>query len=295
MWHINSLTTPTGEKGAIWGGNPNAVGPRAFGERLGPQGSAYVVSAGDLGSLTIRDIGAGPGPGQWALLINDKQQCLYMGEGQLAITVDAGNVAQITGGVAPVAIPLLREMEDTGSITRQIISLVSSAPSLYPAWNADPMTLMYAAGFPRSAMLNLRQQIGNAPDCCAQFMTWLKTVHFPTGAEAEAMGGWLSCALCKGFVVGCAAAAFVAVAAACIAAGPAGAAGAVAVLETSSSVAALATAGGLTVSAVARMAVTVFFAAGAAAFVGSLIDSLCASIGACDNSALAVDLSAAAA
>jgi hypothetical protein len=119
--------------------------------------------------LTIKDVGAGPNPGQWALLVNDTQQCLYMGEGQPSITVDAADVAHISDGVAPVAVPLLREMEDTGSITRQIISLVSSAPSLYPAWNANPMTVMYAAGFPRSAMLNLRQEIGGAPDCCTQF------------------------------------------------------------------------------------------------------------------------------
>jgi hypothetical protein len=289
MWHINSMTTPTGEKGAIWGGSGNSVGPRSFGDRLGPEGAAYVVSAGDLGSLTIKDTGAGPDPRTWSLMVNGTQKYLYMDEGQLTIAVDAANVANISGGLGSLAVPLLREMDDTGPITQQIIGLVSTAPGLYPAWNTDPMALMYTAGFPRSAMLNLRQQIGGAPDCCSQFMAWLKTLQFSTDVEAEELTGWLSCALCKGFVVGAAAAAFVAVAAACIAAGPVGAAGAVAVLETSSAVASLATTAGLTVGAVAKMAVSVFLAAGAAAFVASIIDSLCASIGACDKSAV-IDL-----
>jgi hypothetical protein len=43
------------------------------------------------------------------------------------------------------------------------------------------------------------------------------------------------------------------------------------------------------------MAVSVFFAAGAAGFVGAIIDSICASIGACDKSAMVGDLSAVAA
>ncbi|MBP2339006.1 hypothetical protein JOF41_005184 [Saccharothrix coeruleofusca] len=271
----------------------DSVGPRSLGDRLGPEGAAYVVSAGDLGSLTIKDVGAGSDPGTWALQVNGEQNYLYTGEGQLAITIDAANVAHISGGLGSLDIPLLREMDDTGPITRQVMALVSTAPSLYPAWNAEPMAVMYAAGFPRSAMLNLRQEIGGAPDCCTQFMAWLDTVQFPADADAEALSGWLNCALCKGFVVGAAAAAFVAVAAACIAAGPVGAAGAVAVLETSSAVASLAGAAGLTVGAVAKMAVSVFFAAGAAAFVASIIDSLCASIGACDKSA-SIDLPSAA-
>jgi hypothetical protein len=291
MWRITSMTTPTGERGAIWGGIKNAVGPWPFGDLLGPEGAAYVVSAGDLGALTIKDTGAGPNPGTWSLLINGSQQFLYTGEGNLTITVDAANVAQLGGGVAPITVPLLREMDDTGPITQQTLALVSGAPSLYKAWNSDPMVVMYRAGFPRSAMLNLRQQIGGAPDCCSQFMAWLKTVQFSTDAQAEALSGSLSCALCKAFVVGAAAAAFVAVAAACIAAGPVGAAGVVAVLETSSAVGALAEAGGLTIAAVAKMAASVFFAAGAAAFVASIIESICASTGACGASEVAADLS----
>ena len=289
MWHINSITTPTGEKGTIWGGIGTSVGPRSLGDRLGPEGAAYVVSAGDLGALTIKDVGAGPDPRTWALQVNRTQQYLYRDEGQLTIAVDAANVARISGGLGSLDVPLLREMADIGPITQQVIALVSNAPGLYPAWNTDPMALLYQAGFPRSAMLNLRQEIGGAPDCCSQFMAWLKTVQFSTDIEAEELAGWLSCALCKGFVVGAAAAVFVAVAAACIAAGVGGAAAAVAVLESSSGVAALAAAGGLTVANVAKMAVTVFFAAGAAAFVASIIDSICAATGACDKSAV-IDL-----
>jgi hypothetical protein len=283
VWHINSITTPTGESGSIWGGLQTSVGPRALGDRLGPEGASYIVAAGDLGALTIRDTGNGGDPRTWALEINGTTRYLYRDEGQIAISVDSSNVAHLSGGLGTVSVPLLREMNEIGPITQRIIFLVSGAPSLYKAWDANPIQLMYAAGFPRSSMTNLRQRIGSAPDCCTQFMDWLTTIKFSqlTDLTDEELASWLSCALCKGFVVGAAAAAFVAVAAACIAAGPASAPAIVAVLESSSAVAGLATAGGLTISAVARMAVSVFFAAGAAAFVASIIDSICQSTGAC--------------
>ncbi|MCK9924216.1 hypothetical protein MXD61_20500 [Frankia sp. AgPm24] len=285
MWHIETISTRTGEQGAIWGGSGNAVGPRPLGDRLGPQGAAYIVSAGDLGSLTIEDTGAGPNSRTWSLLVNGKHQYLYRDEGMLKISIDAANVATIAGGTAPLSVPLLREMDEIGPLTQQIMKLVSTAPSLYPAWNSDPMTLMFTAGFPKSSMINLREGIGGAPDCCTQFMAWLKSVQFTAGWETDAeASNWLGCALCKGLIVGAAAAAFVVVAAACIAAGPVSTPAIIALLETSSSIAALASAGGMTVEGVANMAVGVFFAAGATAFVMSIIDSICADTGACSKS-----------
>ncbi len=217
------------------------------------------------------------------LLINGVTQYLYRDEGQLDISIDTSNVAHFSGGNGVASVALLSEMQQIGPITRQVISLVSGAPSLYGEWDANPMAVMYAAGFPSSSMTNLRQKVGTAPDCCTQFTDWLGTIQFKQAAElsAEEFGGWLACALCKGFFIGLAAVLFVAVAAACIAAGPVSAPAAVAVLETTSAVAALSAGAGLTVGAVARMAASVFFAAGATAFVASLVDSLCQTLGAC--------------
>lgn len=281
MWSITSIMGANGQQvGGIWGGSGTSVGPQGLGTALLDSGAGYVVSCGDPGSLTF--VPTGTSNGTTTLLVNGSIQ-LQVADSGVTITVLDENKVQITSGDSET-INMLNDATNIGPIVQLAMSLVSGAPSLWTAWDANQLQFLYAAGLPDCAMDNVNDTVPDAPSGKAQFKDWLETVQFTsnTSLSDEAWESWLSCALCKGLIVGGAAATFVLVAAACIASGGVAGPAVVAVAEFSA-VSALAALANLTVAAVARIAVAAFASAGAAAFVGAVLDAICQANGSCGS------------
>lgn len=278
MWHVKSVTVSTGEQAAIWGGLGTDVASRALGDRLGPEGSQYVLNIPHLGSIVLEDMG--PNPTEWGIKVNGEKTYIYHGEGQINISVGSNRMATLSGGEGTLEMPLLATMDSTGIVTQTIFKLVNGAPSLHGEWNNDPMALLRKAGFPDTAMLNLRQSFGTAPDCCQQFETWLKTIQFTGVGELEAMG--FGCSLCKIGMSGLAAAAVVAILAVCISNPQIEAA--MLALEESTTIQRIASLVGKSTSEVARVAGTAGLSVAGAQALGEFAEGLCVLIGACDAS-----------
>lgn len=280
MWQINSVRVPTGESASLWGGIGNDVTTRHLGDTLGPEGAAYVLNVPNVGALLLEDTGATPT--EWSIRINGKQYYSYTGGGHLTLAIDTAGNANFSGGQATLQVPLIRTMSQTGIVTQGVLKLVGNAPSLQPAWNADPWSLLLGAGFPTMCMVNMTDTLGSAPNCCAQFIAWLKTIQFPTDAD-ELDASWFGCKLCQMSVAGMIAAAFVVIVAVCAASGGTAIPAALAALESATSVAAIAAAVDVSVAAVARLAFTAFAAGGAAMFVAAMIEGVCELAGYCES------------
>lgn len=282
MWSINSITANGEPTGGIWGGLGSDVGPQSLGVPLGGVNAGYVISCGETGSLTLAPTSTNGG--EVLLKVNGSNEVWV--SGSLDISVVDDNTAQIYENGAAYKCPLLSQAIDIGPIVQLVISLVSGAQPLWAAWDANPLQVLSLAGLPDSAMDNLGDSVSDAPGGSDQFAAWLQTVNFTSVSSLsdEAWASWLSCALCKAFVVGGAAATFVLVTAACIAAGPAGLAGAVAGIAQFDAIVTIATATALSVETVAKTAAAAFFSAGAAAFVGAVLDAICQAMGACSGS-----------
>ncbi|MES4909563.1 MULTISPECIES: hypothetical protein [unclassified Streptomyces] len=282
MWDIKSITAANGEPvGGVWGGSGSNIGQQQLGTPLADESAGYVVSCGDIGSLTL--VPTGTTNGMTNLTINGSVQLQVVGDVLISVLDD--NTVEITNG-GWQRYPLLSQASDVGPIVQLVMFLVSGAQPLWEAWDTDPLQVLSQAGLPDSAMDNLGDSVSGAPSGQDQFTAWLKTVQFSRASSLsdEAWASWLSCTLCKCLVAGGAAATFVLVAAACIATGPAGLAAAAAGIAQFDAIIAIATATSLSVPTVAQAAAAAFFSAGAAAFVGAVLDAICQATGACSDS-----------
>jgi hypothetical protein len=200
--------------------------------------------------------------------------------------LDEDNVQITPVGSFPLVFSPLRGAFDTGPIVQLVISLVSTAPALQPAWNTNAMQLLSEAGYPDSALQNLDATVSGAASGSDQFVAWLQTIDFSSLADLseEARASVFGCILCKAMVVGAAVGVFLFVSAACIAAGPASFAAAVAAVMAFQQTAALAALAAMTVYDTAVVCTGAFFAVGAGAFVAKLLDNICKAMGACSDS-----------
>ncbi|TDB70161.1 hypothetical protein [Micromonospora sp. KC721] len=221
--------------------------------------------------------------------VNGPTQIQFEVIGSIDIKVlDETNMQITPDSQNPISYKLLNQAIDVGQIVQVVLSIVSASPTLQQQWDNNAMDLLSAAGLPESALENLGVTVSSAPSGGDQLTTWLQSIKFSEVAEftEDARATWLSCALCKGLICGGAAAAFVLVAAACIATGgvSAPAVTAVAGFTIVEAIAALTT---LSATVVAQAAVAAFFAAGAAGFVGAVLDAICQANGSCQTSIIA--------
>lgn len=101
MFHLNSITVPSGHTATMLGGSNTDVAVRAPGDRLGPQGSAYFIAVSGLGTMYLEDVGGVSGG--WGVRVNGASMIWsYGGEGEGAITVDASGNVMLSGGNGPL-------------------------------------------------------------------------------------------------------------------------------------------------------------------------------------------------
>jgi len=108
MWHITSVSVPSGTKSAVlYGGSPGQEAIGSMNDRFGPQGASYTVCVPGMGFVQLTDVGnTVKGPAEYSVQASGATGSInwfYDGEGQVSISVDAHGNYTMTGGAGSVS------------------------------------------------------------------------------------------------------------------------------------------------------------------------------------------------